>query len=346
VDFLTLHILPYWEDDPVAVEDAVAHVARIRQRMLEHYGKPVLIGETGWPSQGRQREAAKPGRVEQARFIREFVREAHDQGWDYNLIEAIDQPWKRHLEGTAGGYWGMLDTQLNANFPFQGPVFQRASFLPVLAASGAGMLACLFLGLICRRHHAPGALNAAIVGAWLGGALFMVWEHGDVAYRNAWEWGLLGLVALLGVALTLGRVSGQRVSGSFARAWRRRPRRGKWLMSGLRLSIFFAAALAALLLFVDPRYRDFPYWLYLLPLPTLLTLGVSRRNHSGREERILAAVILICGAGRWLMEPGNPEAQAWGALCLLLGVCGFSGGVGRARISRASSAAKAEASKQ
>ena len=32
-DFITIHILPYWEDDPVSDEDAVAHVREVRARL-------------------------------------------------------------------------------------------------------------------------------------------------------------------------------------------------------------------------------------------------------------------------------------------------------------------------
>lgn len=31
VDFLTIHLLPYWENDPASIDQAVNHVAQIRQ---------------------------------------------------------------------------------------------------------------------------------------------------------------------------------------------------------------------------------------------------------------------------------------------------------------------------
>ena len=127
VDFVTVHILPFWEDEPVDIELALQHVAETRRHVGEHFaGKKILIGETGWPSAGRQREESKPSRVNQARYIREFVHRAHAEGWDYNLIEAIDQPWKRRLEGTVGGFWGMLDADsLEPKFPLAGAVAGR-----------------------------------------------------------------------------------------------------------------------------------------------------------------------------------------------------------------------------
>ena len=70
VDFVTIHILPYWEDDPVRAEDAAAHTIDIRKRVaLAFPGKEILIGETGWPGRGRMRAGALPSRINQARYI-------------------------------------------------------------------------------------------------------------------------------------------------------------------------------------------------------------------------------------------------------------------------------------
>src|SRR6266436_5314530 len=50
VDFVTIHILPYWEDMPVRAKFAAVHVDSIRKRMAVAFpGKEILIGETGWP---------------------------------------------------------------------------------------------------------------------------------------------------------------------------------------------------------------------------------------------------------------------------------------------------------
>jgi len=70
VDFVTVHILPYWEDIPVRAKFAAAHVDAIRRRMAAEFpDKEILIGETGWPSEGRMRDAALPSRTNQARVV-------------------------------------------------------------------------------------------------------------------------------------------------------------------------------------------------------------------------------------------------------------------------------------
>ena len=129
VDFVTIHILPYWEDFPIRAKFAAAHVDAIRRRMAVAFpGKEILIGETGWPSEGRMREGALPSRTNQARVVSEILDLAKQENFRVNLIEAYDQPWKRQLEGTVGGYWGLFDSVQRAlkyppgepisNFPF------------------------------------------------------------------------------------------------------------------------------------------------------------------------------------------------------------------------------------
>ncbi|TLS71117.1 glycosyl hydrolase [Aliarcobacter thereius] len=110
VDFITIHILPYWEDEPKNIKDAIEHVKNVRLHAEDELNSSnILIGETGWPSNGRVREEAFASRVNQAEYIRGFIQLANSYSWDYNIIEAIDQAWKRSNEGAVGGYWGVFD---------------------------------------------------------------------------------------------------------------------------------------------------------------------------------------------------------------------------------------------
>ena len=73
-----------------------------------HPGKRIVIAEFGWPSAGYNFHNANPGRIEQAEVLRDFVTRADAYGIDYNIVEAIDQPWKT-MEGGVGPYWGLFD---------------------------------------------------------------------------------------------------------------------------------------------------------------------------------------------------------------------------------------------
>src|SRR5664279_2175131 len=112
VDFVTIHILPYWEDLPVRAEFAAAHADAIRRRMASVLpGKEILIGEIGWPSEGRMRESALPSRTNQARVVSEILDLARRENFRVNLFEAYDELWKQQIEGTVGGYWGLFDSE-------------------------------------------------------------------------------------------------------------------------------------------------------------------------------------------------------------------------------------------
>src|SRR3982074_295196 len=137
VDFVTIHILPYWEDFPIRAKKARTDTTTIPVRMAVAFpGKEILIGETGWPSEGRMRDAALPSRTNQARVVSEILDLAKRENFRVNLIEAYDQPWKRQLEGTVGGYWGLLDSaQRTVKYP-PGEAISNFPFWKLQMASG------------------------------------------------------------------------------------------------------------------------------------------------------------------------------------------------------------------
>ena len=120
VDFIAAHILPYWSG--VDASKAVDHTIEIYDKLRRlHPGKRIVIAEFGWPSAGYNFRDANPGRMEQAVLLRDFVRRAEAYGIDYNVIEAIDQPWKT-AEGGVGPYWGLLDASREPKFSWTGPI--------------------------------------------------------------------------------------------------------------------------------------------------------------------------------------------------------------------------------
>src|SRR6266568_2508598 len=74
VDFVTIHILPYWEDFPIPAGAAARHVDAIHKQVVAAFpDKEVLLGEFGWPSAGRMREGALPSPVNAARVLHNVV---------------------------------------------------------------------------------------------------------------------------------------------------------------------------------------------------------------------------------------------------------------------------------
>jgi exo-beta-1,3-glucanase (GH17 family)/cellulose synthase/poly-beta-1,6-N-acetylglucosamine synthase-like glycosyltransferase len=121
VDFITIHLLPYWEG--IDVSGAMAHALYQYHEVTKKFpNKPVLIGEVGWPSQGDRFGGAVANPANQAIFLRQFLAAAQVQNLDYFVMEASDQPWKVSEEGHAGAYWGMMDATRQVKFSFSGPI--------------------------------------------------------------------------------------------------------------------------------------------------------------------------------------------------------------------------------
>lgn len=337
VSFVTVHMLPYWEDEPQPVERAVDHVLRVHERVRAAFpGKPILVGEVGWPSEGRRRENAVPSPANQARFIREFAGAAAQHGVRYNAIEAFDQPWKRRLEGTVGGFWGLLDADARPKFPLRGPLPPIRDAATGWAAAGVGAIALLVLG------WAPRWLGGAFLlaaGSALGIGAAAQWHAVRTAYRDAFEcavgggFSVLAFAAASLCALAIARrLDGQpgatpassveiaRWLHSDASIWSTSER----VLGALRFAVLFGAAFVALGLAVDPRYRDFPLAAFAAPaagfaLLAWLTGAAARAASVGREERVLAAVLALCAPVIvWRETLANTDALAWAALCVVL----------------------------
>jgi glucan 1,3-beta-glucosidase len=308
VDFVTIHILPYWEDDPVPAQDGVIHIDAILNMVkAEMPGKTIYIGETGYPSAGKQREQAVPGLIEQARFMREFLNYAHDHNLDYNVIEAFDQPWKRALEGTVGGYWGVFSEDRTPKFPLQGPVARMGSPWPWLA----GTIALGFLLWWPARRAARGAVGAAAAPLLAGAAAMTVALQIDHTQYAAWHWyeWLLELaLAALSVAVTwlalpralagddAGVASAADSLEWLRRPWHRRPD-GTLALGALQLTALAGASVVALGFDFDERYRDFPIWAFAVPAAAfaLLQLRTARAAESrpGAIELCFASLLTV-----------------------------------------------------
>ena len=299
VDFITIHLLPYWEDNPAGIETALHEVAEVRQTFGKAYApKDIMIGETGWPSEGRQRETAVPSRVNQAKFIRGFVAMAEQNGWRYNLIEAFDQPWKRISEGAVGGYWGLYDADRQDKSILAGSVSNLPQWPIWLIFSLILAAATLLLPLLAT-------LGAACIG--LFAELMLVTSR----YLGEWLWAgaliVLNLLVLSHAALWLSNHKGWR-----ARVFNWLHSRGAlWLaLSG------FAGAVMMLALVVDARYRSFPSAALLLPALVYLCSPVSGYR---REIALLALLIGACIAPQLYQETlSNWQALGWALTCVLL----------------------------
>ena len=106
VDYLTVHIHPYWEG--VSIDNAVSFVIEKYNLVKSTYpDKRVVIGETGWPSGGAINKASIPSEENQVRFVREFRDAAARNNIDYFIFEMFDEKWKEKY-GEVEGHWGIF----------------------------------------------------------------------------------------------------------------------------------------------------------------------------------------------------------------------------------------------
>ena len=150
------------------------------------------------------RESALPSPVNQARVVSEILDLDRREHFRVNLFEAYDESWKREIQGTIGGSWGLFDSeQRKLKYP---PGIPISNFPLWKLQMCSGMaLAILVFG-----------------AAWL------------TLRRQSWESGLVQWLAV-GISATtagilLGMAAQKMVNESYgagcgARFWRRQPLR-------------------------------------------------------------------------------------------------------------------------
>jgi exo-beta-1,3-glucanase (GH17 family)/cellulose synthase/poly-beta-1,6-N-acetylglucosamine synthase-like glycosyltransferase len=145
VDVIFVHLLPYWES--VHINAAMRFVGNHFDIMQQTFpGKPVIIGEAGWPSEGNTRGQAQASLSNEAYFIRNFVQFAQEKGYDYYLLEGFDEPWKGgSVEGGVGAYWGLFDATGHPKFGFTGllrsfPEWRGYALLAAVLSLSLGLL--------------------------------------------------------------------------------------------------------------------------------------------------------------------------------------------------------------
>ncbi len=220
VDFIAAHVLPYWENftDKQAVDQAVAMFQLLRDQFP---GKRIVIAEFGWPSAGYNLRNAVPGPFEQASVLRNFVARAEAIGMDYNIVEAIDQPWK-FFEGGVGPYWGILNAAREPKFSWTGPIVNPDYWKLATIAVLVGILMSLpILGLAQPTVLQSLTLSAAAngIGAWAA-TVFAYWAGHYFVFGSAFAL-TLGLILLVPLVL----IAMARIEEIAAIAFGRKPRR-------------------------------------------------------------------------------------------------------------------------
>jgi glucan 1,3-beta-glucosidase len=107
-DVVLANCYPYWEG--CHIDYSLLYMKEMYNRAIRAAkGKPVIISETGWPSQGTNFGAAIPS---DENFIKYFI---NTQKWSAEdnieifYFSSFDESWKVGAEGDVGAYWGLWD---------------------------------------------------------------------------------------------------------------------------------------------------------------------------------------------------------------------------------------------
>ncbi len=144
VDFITVHIYPFWGG--VSIDCAMQNLDTAYKQVVAAFPqKKIVIGETGWPSaissqpetlpsstlcpaqesaiasptagptqgsavasptESTAQRGAIPNPANQALYLRDFTAWAQQKGVEYYYFDAFDESWKIHEKGV-GTHWGL-----------------------------------------------------------------------------------------------------------------------------------------------------------------------------------------------------------------------------------------------
>ena len=344
VDFVTIHILPYWEDVPIPVDQAARHVDSIRNQLVAAFpNKEVLVGEFGWPSAGRMREGALPSPANQARLIQQVMAQARRENYRVNIIEAFDQPWKRQLEGTVGGHWGLLDAwHRQAKFAWGAPVSNHPDWR-VQAGGGIALALLVFAAALgsSRRTGKPPAAGtwsaiaavAAVSGTLIGWTIANVPIEslviGDWVRSCAWVL-VAAATPVVGAAALATGASAPSFAGMLGRRGQRPRDPLALLLGALLIAVAVLTLQAAFGLVFDPRYRDFPFAPLtgaVAPLVAAAFLGTTAKGPYPTAELVAAAALIVSAVYIVL----NETVVNWQAMWFCAGVVALAVTLLRAR---------------
>lgn len=194
VDFLAVHILPFWEGiDAAHATDWL--LDRYRDLQKAFPDKHIVLTEVGWPSVGLTRREAVADPINQGIFLRSFLRAAKTNNLDYFIIEAFDQPWKVGLEGGVGAYWGIWDGNRHLKPALEGTLvnYQNWRWLAAITT----LLGLPFVLWMLRSEldlKSRGRFFLALLGQ--GGIMVAVWLYAIYSERYLTWFDIAALVMI------------------------------------------------------------------------------------------------------------------------------------------------------
>ncbi|MCA0154138.1 glycoside hydrolase family 17 protein [Winogradskyella vincentii] len=114
-DVVLANLYPFWEGCPI--EYALGHMQAMYGQVVDAaQGKPIIITETGWPSEGGSYNGAVAGDVAAMKYFIDAIRWTEENDIPIFYFSSFDESWKTGDEGDVGAYWGLWDKHENLKF--------------------------------------------------------------------------------------------------------------------------------------------------------------------------------------------------------------------------------------
>ncbi len=114
-DVVLINCYPFWEGAHIDI--APAYLRYMYNLIKQQAGdKPVIISETGWPSDGESTEDATPSDLNAMKYFIDVNTWAKQKDIDIFYFSSFDEPWKIHHEGNVGQTWGLWNKHEKLKF--------------------------------------------------------------------------------------------------------------------------------------------------------------------------------------------------------------------------------------
>jgi GPH family glycoside/pentoside/hexuronide:cation symporter len=107
-DLVLINCYPFWEG--CHIDHASVYLKQM-VTLAKHAskGKPVIISETGWPSQGDQVKEAVPSPENAMKYFINVNNWVQKEEVEMFYFSSFDESWKERYEGNVGQRWGIWD---------------------------------------------------------------------------------------------------------------------------------------------------------------------------------------------------------------------------------------------
>jgi glucan 1,3-beta-glucosidase len=273
------------------------------------------------------RDAALPSRTNQARVVSEILDLAKRENFRVNLIEAYDQPWKRQLEGTVGGYWGLFDSVQRALKYPPGIAISNYPYWKLQMAGGMALAILVFITAwltLRRRPWTPRRASWIAVGISATSAGALLGIAADKVFYESYGlggWLFWGSLLAAGVASPLfcahALMSGRGLPTFLELLGPADYRDRSWIavILGLILAVTTLVGADTAIGFVfDSRYRDFPFaalTMAVVPLAALTLLNRPKEGARPIAEAVFAGLLAIAALHTGFAEGSDNWQALW-----------------------------------